>query len=225
MQTVIIADSQEMFRAGVIDLLSRHQEFHLVAQVPDWQVLLLAMAMNPGCIVITSASLVGDFDVLIATAQESNCRLLLVMEDSDSPRRYRSMGVAGLIHRSTAAYALVDTLRRIETGAEKLVIPAGARLVEDCLGVQVADRLNLREMSIVALLMRGFKNRRIAEHLGLPEHAVRATIQKIFDKTGQSSRLELALFVSEHRAFASAASDTYAKLERLWQAGEPAAGS
>ena len=218
MQKVIIADNQEMFRAGLIDLLSRDHEFHVVAQVADWQVLLLSVAMNSGCMVITSTSLVGDFEALIATARESNCRVLLVMEDSDSPRRHRTSGVAGMIHRNATPYALVETLRRLQAGEDAPVVPADARLVEDCLGIQVADRLNLRELLIVALVMRGFKNRGIAERLGLPEHAVRATIQKIFDKTGQSSRLELALFVSEHRAVASLASETYASIERLWQA-------
>ena len=43
--------------------------------------------------------------------------------------------------------------------------------------------------------MEAFKNRCIAEHLDVAEYVVRA-FQKIFDKTGFSKRLELALFLS-----------------------------
>jgi len=47
--------------------------------------------------------------------------------------------------------------------------------------------------------MEGFKNRRIAEHLDVAEYVVKGAFQKIFDKTGFSTRLELALFLSHCR--------------------------
>ena len=47
--------------------------------------------------------------------------------------------------------------------------------------------------------MEGFKNRHIAEHLDVAEYVVKGAFQKIFDKTGFSNRLELALFLSHCR--------------------------
>ena len=51
------------------------------------------------------------------------------------------------------------------------------------------------EAEIMRLLLEGWKNRRIAEHLHLSEHTVRGQFQKIYDKTGCSNRLELALYL------------------------------
>ena len=212
MQNVIIADDQEMYRAGVAEFLSRNDEFRLVAQLSHLELLLVALAVNRGALVITAASLVADLDGLVRAAGAANCRVLLVAEDADSPARYRSSGVAGIIQRSTSAAALVQTMRRIQAGRETLMVASEQPTPEDCVGVQAADRLSLREMMVLALLMQGCKNRRIAERLGMSEHAVRTKIQRIYDKTGQSSRVELAMFVSEHRAFAAVVSGMYARI-------------
>ncbi len=212
MQKVIIADDQEMYRAGVIDLLSRNDEFRLAAQLSNLELLLVALAVNRGALVIMSTSLLTDLDELVSEARKANCRVLLVAEDSDSPHRYNCSGVAGIIQRSTPPVALVQTMRRIQASGETLLVPAEQPASEDAVGVQAADRLSLREMLVLAHLMQGLKNRRIAERLGISEHSVRTRIQKIFDKTGQSSRLELALFVSRHRAFSTVVSTIYARI-------------
>lgn len=212
MQKVIVADDQEMYRAGVIELLSRNDEFRLAAQLSNLELLLVALAGNRGALVIMSTSLLTDLDELVSEARKANCRVLLVAEDSDSPHRYCSSGVAGIIQRSTPPVTLVQTMRRIQASGETLLVPAEQPASEDAVGVQAADRLNLREMVVLAHLMQGLKNRRIAERLGISEHSVRTRIQKIFDKTGQSSRLELALFVSRHRAFATVVSTIYLRI-------------
>ncbi len=215
MQKVIIADDQEMYRAGMVELLSRDGEFRLVAQVSNWELLPVSLAVNRGALAIVSTTLVSDIHDLVRMAGEANCRVLLLAEDSDSPHSYCSTGVAGIIHRSTAPVTLVQTIRRIQAGGEAPLVPAEQPTGQDCDGAQAADRLSLRELMVVALLMQGFKNRRIAEHLGVSEHAVRTRIQKIFDKTGQSNRVELALFVSRHRAFGPVISGIHGKIALL----------
>jgi two-component system, NarL family, nitrate/nitrite response regulator NarL len=213
MYEIIVADNQELYRTGIVELISRHDEFRIVAQLSDWSLLLAALAENWKSLVIASTSLVCKLEELVTRAQRVSSRVLLVIDDSDFPHHYRSLGVAGIVRRSSSASALVDSLRRIQRGSELVFVAEQQRQNHQCAGVSAVARLSTMEMRLVALLMKGFKNKRIAEILSISEQGVRSKFQKIFDKTGMSTRLELALFVTQHRAFALAAADTYARIE------------
>jgi DNA-binding NarL/FixJ family response regulator len=54
--------------------------------------------------------------------------------------------------------------------------------------------LTPRELDIVSTVVAGYANREIAEHFKISEDTVKHHLSNIFDKTGVSTRLELALF-------------------------------
>ena len=70
------------------------------------------------------------------------------------------------------------------------------------MGKRVRARLSAKELRIVAAIVRGYKNREIAELIGTSEQTVKNALRGIYDKIGVSDRLELALFVLHHRALA-----------------------
>ena len=76
---------------------------------------------------------------------------------------------------------------------------------DDPVGVRVRDRLTPKEMKIVALIIQGCKNKEIALRLVTTEQVVKNYLRSIYDKTGVSDRLELALFTIHHRMLAEAA--------------------
>ncbi len=213
MQTIIVADDQELYQAGMVELLSVNHELQVKTPYPDSKSLFRALAVNRGALVIASTSYVHDVKSLVMEANGTLCRVLLLTEDSDSPFRYRSTGVAGVIPRSASPAALMDTIRKTMPSRNSQVARMGHYGGDD-VGARAAARLSPSEMTIVAMMMQGYKNRRIGESLGITEQAVRSRFQKIFDKTGLSTRLELALFISDHPAFSSAAADVFARMER-----------
>ncbi len=70
-------------------------------------------------------------------------------------------------------------------------------------------------MQIVALIAQGLKNKAIATQLGTKEQVIKNYLRVIYDKTGVSDRLELAIFTLHHRVLAEAA----AKVGSLLQTG------
>ena len=60
-------------------------------------------------------------------------------------------------------------------------------------------------MQIVALIVQGCKNKDIASQLNTKEQVIKNYLRGIYDKTGVSDRLELALFTLHHRILADAA--------------------
>jgi DNA-binding NarL/FixJ family response regulator len=94
---------------------------------------------------------------------------------------------------------------------------------EDLVGARVRDRLTPKEMRIVALIVQGCKNREIALRLKTTEQVIKNYLRSIYDKTGVSDRLELALFTIHHRQLAQAAAEMGNKLEAEEQAAAPPA--
>ena len=58
-------------------------------------------------------------------------------------------------------------------------------------------------MEVVQLIARGYSNRELAKELSLSEETVKRHLSNTFDKTGVSTRLELALFAMAHNLIAS----------------------
>jgi DNA-binding NarL/FixJ family response regulator len=59
------------------------------------------------------------------------------------------------------------------------------------------DALTPRELDIVRLVGRGLGNKEIAEELGVSVATVRTHLNRVYDKLGPGSRVELALYASQ----------------------------
>ena len=59
--------------------------------------------------------------------------------------------------------------------------------------------LTPRELEVVGTIVEGCSNRDSAKQFGLSEETVKRHLSNIFDKTGVSTRLELALFAIAHQ--------------------------
>jgi DNA-binding NarL/FixJ family response regulator len=78
-------------------------------------------------------------------------------------------------------------------------------VIGDDVGLRVSSRLKPRDLSILALLVQGRQNKDIAEILDTGIDGVKKRFKTIFDVTGMSTRLELAVFVIDHPALHIAA--------------------
>jgi DNA-binding NarL/FixJ family response regulator len=111
-----------------------------------------------------------------------------------------------LVYRKVSKTRLLETVRQVIRG-ERSIDPVETSKdaePEDLVGARVRDRLTPKEMKIVVLIIQGFKNREIGIRLGTTEQVIKNYLRSIYDKTGVSDRLELALFTIHHRTFAEA---------------------
>jgi DNA-binding NarL/FixJ family response regulator len=56
----------------------------------------------------------------------------------------------------------------------------------------VANPLTRRELEVLALLLEGWRNRDIAERLGLSPNTVKNHVYNVYQKTGAANRVELS---------------------------------
>ena len=60
-------------------------------------------------------------------------------------------------------------------------------------------RFTKRQIELMGLLSTGMRNREMAALLGITEYTAKNYLQKIYDLSGMSTRLELALWYVAHR--------------------------
>jgi len=207
MNKIILADNQAIFRAGTAKILAMEDDFRIIAQCPDSDRLYQAIDAFRGVVLMFAATLKIDLKMLMDRIASAGSRSIAILENNDSPQSFVSAGVEGLVYRNVSGSSLLDCARRV-AGGERFHQPATGNfemLEEDAVGARVRDRLTSKEMKIVALITQGCKNKEIAMRLGTTEQVVKNYLRSIYDKTGVSDRLELALFTIHHKILAEAA--------------------
>ena len=114
-------------------------------------------------------------------------------------------GARGIVYRDVSSQDLIKCLRTVGRGGTYSQARAKQGTVEfesDMVGERARDRLTPKELRIVSLIVQGYKNKDIAIELNNTEQVIKNYLRSIFDKTGVSDRLELALFTIHHRVLA-----------------------
>jgi DNA-binding NarL/FixJ family response regulator len=215
MNKIILADSQAIFRAGMAKVLGTDDDFRIIAQCSDTERMMHAATTFPGALVLFASVLKPELSRLKVLLETVGSRGIVIAENTESPLIFVQQGFSGVILRNSTGAALVECVRRVASGEtwQPLQAVTVDASTEDMVGTRVRDRLTPKEMRIVALIVQGCKNREIAIRLKTTEQVIKNYLRSIYDKTGVSDRLELALFTLHHRVLAEAAADVGSRIE------------
>ena len=178
----------------------------IAAQCEDAVKLFAAIDALRGSVLLVSTSLRLDLRDLLARVRSAGSRVILVTENAEQVGEDVAGLFDGVLSRNVPGGVLVDCVRRVAQG-QHFVQRSNVTTMQatDSVGTRVRDRLTPKEMQIVALIVQGCKNKDIAMQLGTKEQVIKNYLRSIYDKSGVSDRLELALFTIHHRALAEAA--------------------
>lgn len=200
---ILLADNQAIFRSGMARVLSSQDDMTVLGQcgAPDELLPLIAPARK--AILLLAASLEADFDRIFAAASANGVRIILLHDNGNEPEATIVRKMDGLLSRHVSTDDLLLCVRRVFNGERSVKAPTAEP--DDSAGRRIRDALTTRELQIVGFIVQGWKNRQIAEEIGTKEQVVKNYLRSIYDKTGASDRLELALFTLHHRPLAEAA--------------------
>lgn len=205
---VIIADHQPVFRAGVAKLLATEDDMRIIAQPHSAEHLLNAMEkLRPHVLIISSGFFAesAQLEKVSALAAQRQAAVLVLTENTEQTPHYVPWGAQGVFYRSIKGATLVAGVRQLANGGRFLQMHAAAELTADMVGERVTSQLSRRELKVISGVVQGHTNSEIAADLGASIPLIKRMIRGIFDKTGVSGRLELALFVVHHQVLAQAA--------------------
>jgi DNA-binding NarL/FixJ family response regulator len=206
MNRIILADNQAIFRAGAARVLALEDDMRIVAQCEDLTRISNALDAHQGAILLFSSSLQLDVHSVVAQARQNGSRAIMVAENGADVADAISRLLDGVVFRNVPGPQLLECIRKVGSGKRCLqVSTVTSILAQDTAGARVRDRLTPKEMQIVALIVQGCKNKHIATQLNTKEQVIKNYLRSIYDKTGVSDRLELALFTIHHRVLAEAA--------------------
>ncbi len=207
---VLLADSQAIYRVGMRKVFAIEDDIRVVAQAETLENLYAALLRFPTDVVLLEGSLIaGTVDAIPQFVRRApHAKLIVQVSESDENNTvdlYRR-GVRGVVPRSISPDLLIKCVRKIAAG-ETWIDNQSVSWVIDAYRAQAAaltnpktqPRLSEKEMSIIACITRGMRNKEIAYQIGTTEQVIKNYLRKIYDKLGVSDRLELALYCLHHQ--------------------------
>jgi two-component system nitrate/nitrite response regulator NarL len=205
---VLVADDHPIFRAGLCKLLETDPDFTVVGEAGDGSdVLELVPSVRPDVLLLDVAmpGMTGleVLRELVSDAHAPRTILLTASIDPSDMIAALRLGTAGVLLKSAATELLFKCLHAVLAGKYWVDRDAVASPVDALPALERRSGsggrpfgLTARELEVLSLVATGASNKVIASELGLSEETVKHHMSKIFDKTGQSTRVELALFAA-----------------------------
>ena len=209
---ILLADDHPVVRIGVRNMLRAEGHFEVVGEasdgdeaitqtlelLPDILLLDLSMPRMPG-LEAMRAIMSGSprVKILLLTATISTQQIIEALQ----------IGARGIVTKDALIDQLTNAIDAVMQGdywinGQRVVNLVGA-LHELMQKAAVPERktygLTPRELEVVGCIVEGCSNRDIAKQFSISEETVKRHLSNIFDKTGVSTRLELALFAIAHQ--------------------------
>ncbi len=202
---IILADSQAIYRVGIRKVFALEDDIRVVAQADSLENLYAAIERYPTDIVLLEGSLLASrtnaITDLLRLAPDVKLIVQAASTDENHTVELYRRGVRGIVSRSISPDLLVRCVRRIAAGETWIdnqsinwVIEAYRAQAAALVSPRNQPRLSPKEMSIIACITQGKRNKEIAFQLGTTEQVIKNYLRKIYDKLGVSDRLELALY-------------------------------
>jgi two-component system, NarL family, response regulator LiaR len=200
---VLIADDHAVVREGLRTFLDLQDGIEVVGEAGDGdEAIREAERLQPDVVVIdlVMPRLDGVQAMRELRERVPGTRAIVLTSFLDDERLLPAMraGAAGYLLKSVQPPELARAVRAAVAG-EALIDPAvAARLVERLEDDrhERADQLTPRERDVLALIGRGYANKRIAIELGIAEKTVKTHVSHVLAKLGVADRTQAALYAA-----------------------------
>lgn len=212
MINVILADHQRIFRIGMATALAAEDDIRIVGQPYSIDQLLSGLTKFRVHVLVLSSAFMGQLEEIKELSARNQTAIVFLEETANTYAPQSLSGVDCVMQRSVDEATVVRCICHLARGGKVLryVRNQAVEFRQDSVGLRVRRRLSALDVRIIALVVKGYKNREIASQVGGTEHGIKNSLRRIFDKTGVSDRLELALFVLHHGMISRSYGDTRA---------------
>jgi two-component system, NarL family, nitrate/nitrite response regulator NarL len=211
---ILIADDHPIFRQGLISIFRTDKEFTIVGEATNGeQALKLIGELHPDLLLLDlMMPRMSGLETLRELSNSPNPVRTIVLTASIAKEQVAQalqLGARGIVLKEAPTDVLFNSIRAViggkfwvgESSVTDLVeilhtyLPPAGNGGKDS---RKTFGLTARELDVVESIVSGFTNKEIAGKHSISEQTVKHHLRNIFDKTGVSNRLELALFAINH---------------------------
>jgi len=208
---IVVADDHPVVCIGVRNMLTATDGFEVVGDATDGdEAITQTLELQPDILLldVQMPRLPGLEAMRAIMNGMPTVKILLLTSTITTQQVIEALhiGARGIVLKDALANHLQTAVRTVFGGdywiGGKRVINLVSALHDLMQQAQIPQRktygLTPRELEVVSCIVEGCSNRDIAKQFNLSEETVKRHLSNIFDKTGVSTRLELALFAIAH---------------------------
>jgi two-component system, NarL family, nitrate/nitrite response regulator NarL len=212
---ILLADDHPVVRIGVRNMLQADETLDVVGEAGDGdEAITMTLELLPDILLLdVSMPRLPGLEAMRAIMSGSPTVKIILLTSTITTQQIieaLQIGARGIVLKDALTDHLTTAIRSVSSGDYWI----GGRRVVNLVGAlhdlmqqaAVPERktfgLTPREMEVVGCIVEGCSNRDIAKQFTLSEETVKRHLSNIFDKTGVSTRLELAMFAIAHRLVA-----------------------
>lgn len=209
MTSVLIADDDELMRAGLAELLASDATITVVGQAADGlHAIDQARRLHPDVVLMDvrmpGLDGIAATEQLTATVPATKVLILTTFEDDDYIFPSLRAGASGFLLKRVRPDQLITAVHTVAAG-DALLSPSVTRRVIDRMARQPApemsrvtlEQLTPREKEVLRLVAQGLANREIAAKLVVEDATVRSHIRRILMKLHLRDRIQIVIYAYE----------------------------
>jgi DNA-binding NarL/FixJ family response regulator len=220
MTRVLVADDEELMRAGLVELLSSDPAIEVVGQAATGREAIRESERLRPDVVLMDVRM-PDMDGIAATAAlarsvpTTSVLILTTFEDESYIFDSFRAGASGFLLKRSRPEELIAGVHAVAAG-ESLLSPSVTRRVINRMARQPSpaysasaqvESLTRREREVLQLIARGLSNREIASELVVAESTIRTHSKRILMKLALRDRVQAVIFAYESGLASARASD------------------
>ncbi|OPC83985.1 DNA-binding response regulator [Embleya scabrispora] len=208
---IVVADDQEVVRAGFAALLDTQPDFHVVGTAADGaEAIRRCREERPDVVLMDVRMPVMDSieatrRIREGTPDDGPPRILMLTTFDLDEHVYDALvaGAGGFLIKDATAERLFDAVRVVAAGEALLAPTVTRRLIGEFTRLRprpnppgVAD-LTPREVDVLRLVAQGLSNAEIAAHLVVGEETVKSHVSRVLRRLGLRDRVQAVVVAYE----------------------------